>query len=135
MIQPKATTSISDLPLYREVAWDYQQNCPIFRRGEPVIVTGKEALKVWIYKALLTARYRYEIYTKDYGSEFESLIGQAYTPMLKEAEAPRYLRECLIINPYITDIKHIEVSFSDGTLTVSGLAETIYGEVKFYAVI
>lgn len=135
MIQPQATTSISDLPLYQEVAWDYQKNCPIFRRGEPVIVTGVEALKVWIYKALLTARYRYEIYSKDYGSEFESLIGQAYTPTLKEAEAPRYLRECLIINPYITDIKQIEVSFSDGTLTVSGAAETVYGEVSFHAVI
>ena len=134
MIQPKATTSIGNLPLYREVAWDYNANQPVFRRGEPVIVTGKEAVKVWIYKSILTSRYRYEIYTKDYGSEFEGLIGQAYTPALKEAEAPRYLRECLLINPYITDVKNIEVSFSDGTLTVSGIAETVYGEVKFHVV-
>jgi len=136
MIQPtaavKATTA---LPLCKEVAWDYQHKCPIFRRGEPVTVTGKEAVKVWIYKALLTARYRYEIYTWDYGSEFESLIGQAYTPALKEAEAPRYLRECLLINPYIEDVTNIETQFSAGTLTVSGRAKTIYGEVAFRAVI
>lgn len=135
MIQPKATPSTSSLPLCKETAWDYEKNCPIFRRGEPVIVTGKEAVKVWIYKALLTARYRYEIYTWDYGSEFESLIGQAYTPTLKEAEAPRYLKECLLINPYITAVKKIAVTFDAGKLTVSGVAETIYGEVDIYATV
>ena len=50
MIQPQTTTSISDFPLYREVAWNYNENRPVFRRGEPVIVTGKDAIKVWIYK-------------------------------------------------------------------------------------
>ena len=78
-------------------------------------------------------RYRYEIYSWDYGSEFESLIGQAYTPTVKEAEAPRYLRECLEINPYITAVKGIEVSFSAGRLTVKGTVETIYGEVDINA--
>lgn len=136
MIQPPAADgAASALPLCREVAWDYTNNIPIFRRGEPVEVTGKEAVKVWIWKALHTARYRYEIYTTDYGSEFESLIGQAYTPQLKEAEAPRYLRECLLINPYITAVKNISVSFADACLSVSGTAETIYGEVTFGATI
>lgn len=133
MIQPASaeTAASQTLPLCREVAWNFQTGCPIFRLGQPVVVTGKEAVKVWIWKALRTARFRYEIYTWDYGSEFESLIGQAYTPALKEAEAPRYLRECLLTNPYILAVKNISVSFSAGTLDVSGTAETIYGEVKF----
>ncbi|HIT31689.1 MAG TPA: DUF2634 domain-containing protein [Candidatus Enterenecus stercoripullorum] len=135
MIQPPEVNqlSASALPLCQEVAWDYQRNVPIWRRGEPVIVTGKEAVKVWIWKALHTARYRYEIYSWTYGNEFESLVGQAYTPGLKEAEAPRYLREALIINPYITAVTGITVDFSGSRLDVSGRAETIYGEVEFHA--
>lgn len=134
-IQPATdeTESSGALPLCKEVAWNYDSNSPIFRRGVPIIVTGKEAVKVWIWKALYTARYRYEIYSNDYGSEFETLIGQAYTDMLKEAEAPRYLRECLMINPYITAVKNINCSFAGSRLTVSGTVETIYGEVEINA--
>ena len=131
-VQPfqEATVAAEELPLCREVAWDYQNNRPVFYRGEPVVVTEKEAVKVWIWKAIYTVRYRHEIYSWDYGSEFESLIGQAYTPNVKEAEAPRYLRECLEINPYITAVKNIEVSFAGGLLSVKGTVVTIYGEVE-----
>lgn len=136
MIQPAtAESSESTLPLCKEVAWDYTNNVPIWRRGEPVIVTGKEAVKVWIWKALHAPRFKYEIYTWDYGEEFSGLIGQAYTPTLKQAEAPRYLRECLLINPYITAVSNIAVDFADSRLTVSGRAATIYGEVIFNATI
>lgn len=136
MIQPSAAEgSTSTLPLCKEVAWDYINNVPIWRRGEPATVTGKEAVKVWIWKALHTPRFKYEIYTWAYGEEFSSLIGQAYTPTLKEAEAPRYLRECLLINPYITAVNNITVEFSGSRLTVSGRAVTIYGEVLFDAAV
>lgn len=123
------------LPLCREVAWDYVHDVPIFRDGEPVVVTGKEALKVWIWKAIRTPRFRYEIYTWAYGSEFESLLGQAYSDSVKTAEAPRYLRECLLVNPYITAVEDISVTFETARLTVKGTAATIYGEVNFNAVV
>ena len=35
------------------------------------IVEGLDAIKVWIWLALQTPRYRYPIYTWDYGNEFE----------------------------------------------------------------
>lgn len=137
MIQPSRTTAadISELPLYREVAWDFAKDIPIYRDGNPVTISGAAAVKTWIWRALRTARYQHEIYSWDYGSELESLVGQAYTPALKEAEAPRYLRECLLTNPYITEIKNISVSFEDGRLSVGGTVETIYGEVSINAVV
>jgi len=133
MIDPGSASRTQSLPICRETAWDFKNNVPIFRGGEPLVVTGKEAVKVWVWKALHTARFRYEIYSWDYGSEFESLIGQAYTPQLKEAEAPRYLKECLLINPYITSVTNISVSFADNRLTVTGVVNTVYGEVKINA--
>ena len=137
MISPTAEieSDTQTLPLCKEVAWDFKDNVPIFSQGEPVTVTGKEAVKVWIWKAIHTERYRYEIYSWDYGSELENLAGQAYTAALKEAEAPRYLRECLLINPYITAVKNINVTFDTDQLTVTGVAETIYGEVEINATV
>lgn len=137
MIAPEASqgAQAQALPLCKEVAWDFKRDVPVFRQGEPVVVTGKEALKVWIWRAIRTPRFRYEIYTWAYGSEFESLLGQAYTDAVKTAEAPRYLRECLLINPYITAVKNISVSFESAKLTVAGTAVTIYGEVEFYELI
>lgn len=137
MIQPAAEPAggAQALPLCREVAWDFVNDVPVFRGGEPVIVTGREAVKVWAWKALHTVRYRHEIYSWDYGSEFEELVGQAYTPTLKEAEAPRYLKEALLINPYITAVTNIAVSFSAGRLTVAGAIQTIYGEVEIYVTV
>ena len=123
------------LPLCREVGWDYEHDVPLFRGGEPVVVEGKEALKVWIWKAIRTPRFRYEIYTWAYGSEFESLLGQAYSDSVKTAEAPRYLKECLLVNPYITQVKDISVSFDAAKLTVRGTAVTINWEVSFDGII
>lgn len=137
MIDPAAAVEAGEqeLPLYRETAWDFEQDVPVFRGGEPVVAEGREALKVWIWRALRTPRFKYEIYSWAFGSEFESLLGQAYSDTIKHAEAPRYLRECLLVNPYITQVRDISASFDAARLTVRGTAVTIYGEVPFDAVI
>jgi len=130
MIQPETAGIDTELPMYREVAWDYENNRPIYKNGNPVMIEGKEAVMVWAWNALHTERFRYEIYTWDYGNEAESLVGQNYSEELKQSEAARYVRECLLINPYITDVKNIAVDFTDGLLTITGMLVTIYGEVE-----
>lgn len=137
VIDPKEAPRAEEgaLPLYREVAWDFENDVPRFRGGRPIVVEAKEALKVWIWRALRTARYRYAIYSTDYGSEYETLLGQAYTNTVKTAEAPRYFRECLLINPYITDTRDIQVDFDAAKLTVRGTAVTVYGEVDLYELV
>lgn len=137
VIDPREAPQAAEeaLPLYREAAWDFENDVPRFRGGRPIVVEGREALKVWIWRALRTARYRYAIYSPDYGSEYETLLGQAYTDTIKTAEAPRYFRECLLINPYITDTRDIQVDFDAAKLTVRGTAVTVYGEVDLYELI
>ena len=131
MIQPEAEAAASeseDFPMYREVAWDYKKNIPIYKNGRPVIAEGSEAVKVWAWKALQTVRYRYEIYSWGYGNEAESLIGQPYSQELKESEAVRYVRECLMVNPYITGVTDTSINFSGDVLSISANIATIYGE-------
>ena len=94
------------------------------------IVEGNEAIKIWIYKALQTPRYQYDIYTWDYGSELLSLIGKAYTKGLTQSEASRYIKEALLINPYILDVNVVSTSFDGDVLSANVRVKTIYdGEV------
>ena len=115
-------------PLYREVAWDFKRDIPILENGDFKIVEGNEAIKVWVYKALLVPRYQYSIYTWGYGSELMDLIGKAYTPQLTKSEAKRYIEEALKINPYILDVNVIDTDFKDSVLSANVKIVTIYGE-------
>lgn len=116
-----------DMPLYKEVAWDYDYNIPLVRNGNFVAATENEAIKTWCQKALTVPRYRHIIYSWAYGEELESLIGSQYTPILSRAECVRYMEECLLVNPYITGISDVDASFSDGKLSVTCKINTVYG--------
>ena len=124
MVQaPEERAAENILPLYRDCAYDFATGRPVLELGSPPMVSGK---------ACKTARAKFEIYGWDFGGEFEELIGRAYTEDIKQSEARRYVRECLLVNPYITGVEDIEVGFDRGTLTISARLETVYGEETIY---
>lgn len=125
-----AEAETESLPLYKEVAWDFERNIPLIEKGDFKIVEGNEAIKTWVFKTMKTERFRYLIYSWHYGSELQSLIGRSYTPNLTKAESIRYIKEALLINPYIRNVSNVEVTFDSGTLTINGKLETIYGETE-----
>ena len=127
---PPNLEALNEFPIYKEIAWDFKKNEPIIENGEFKIVEGNEAIKVWIYLSLLTPNKQYPIYSWDYGSEVKELIGKNYTKALTEAEEQRLIEECLLINPYITDIQVTDTSFKDSTLTCNVKVTTIYGDVE-----
>ena len=118
----------NSFPMYKEIAWDFKRNIPILENGDFKIVEGNNAIKVWVYKALLTPRYNYSIYTWDYGSELLDLIGKAYTPSLTKEEAKRLIKEALEINPYILEVEITDINFKDSLLSADIKIVTIYGE-------
>lgn len=130
-IQPEISVTVEPLPKAREVAWDFDRDLPVLKAGEPVFCEGAEAVAVWAWNALQTVRYRHEIFSWDYGCELEALIGQQYSADTKKAEAIRYVREALTVNPYITEVNDIRVEFDGmGLLTASCKIMTIYGEIR-----
>ena len=60
-ITPPSSTedSTTALPMFREYAYDYENNCLLLRDGNTYLVEGNEALRIWIFKALATERFRY----------------------------------------------------------------------------
>lgn len=117
------------LPLYREVLAD-DNGLPVWRGGSPVIVEGADAVRLWAMTALRTMRYHHAIYSGQFGSELSTLIGQGWSSDIKTAEAPRMVREALLVNPYVSDVSDIVVEFADDTLRISATLKTIYGEVQ-----
>lgn len=120
------------LPRYTELAWDFNRNDFIVQDGRYVEVYENEAVKVWIYKAILTPRYRHLIYSWNYGSELEQLIGKTHELENLTSEVRRYLEDCLLINPYIKSIEDVVVSQTKEIVEISFTAFTIYGKVEIY---
>ena len=81
-------------------------------------VDGKEAIRQYIRKALMTSRNRYLIYDDFYGEEIRDLIGHNLTPALMDVEIPRLVREAIIYDDRIESVPSVKVSKygSDGVL-------------------
>lgn len=93
------------------------------------IVEGIAAVKIWIWMALKTTRFRHAMFSWDYGTEIESLIGQGYSEEHVETEVFRMVSETLRVNKYITDITNFSATVTDDQLEISFIVNTLYGEV------
>jgi len=119
-----------NLPLFKEFAIDFDNGHFLYDQwGKNIIWEGNQALKVWVWLALQTDRDLYKIYSTNYGHEFESIIGQGYNQGLIMSEMDRLIRECVLTNPYIIDVRNVEVDFQASKLIINVSLLTIYGEV------
>lgn len=73
-------------------------------------VEGREAIKQFIEKAILTARFRFLIYDDEYGSELEDAVAATYNDNLLYTEIPRFIREALIYDDRIHDVINFQIT-------------------------
>lgn len=126
-----ANTYTSDLPTPKEYAWDFENNCFLYDAdGKHRIVEGDEAIKIWVYKALNTERFRYLAYSWQYGIELRPFIGKVMGVQQRYSEIKRVIVECLMVNPYIKSIDTIDIKHEGDTVNISIMLTTIYGEVN-----
>ncbi|WP_338532560.1 DUF2634 domain-containing protein [Paenibacillus peoriae] len=88
------------------------------------IIDGREAIRQFILKAILTSRFHFTIYDEDYGCELEDLIGQDVPMELLETEIPRVITEALIYDDRIDDVYGFEITQEASDLFVSFYADT-----------
>lgn len=99
-------------------------------------ITDEDALEQFVVKALRTARNRFMIYDHQYGNDIEDMIGTNVTQALAQAEIPRLVREALIYDDRVLDVKtRIERRVND-KLYVHVTVDSVYGaldaEVAYY---
>lgn len=119
-----------ELSLFTEYAIDFDTLEPLKNGDRLVELTGNEALKVWIFKALKTKRNFYEIHSDSYGNDLDVHIGTVYQESIKNALIISEIKDCLLVNPYILDCYNFELKYNsdDNHLRVSFNVSTVYGE-------
>ena len=98
-----------------EWAVDWEAGGFALRNGRFYTVTGIEALKIWVYRALHqeSERFRYSAWSWDYGNELGTLLGGCVDRGILESRLRQYIREALLVSPYIVQKgSRMEVSFT-----------------------
>lgn len=123
--------AVQELPDFKEFDWNFEDNRFKYdSSGHHILLEGAEALKVWIYKALATERYRYLAYTWQYGIELKPFIGLVMSVEERISELKRIIIECLMVNPYITSIDSFNFIQDGASAHVEIQLTTVYGEVS-----
>lgn len=91
------------------------------------MVDGKEAIRQFIRKALATPRYRHLIYDSGFGSELEDLIEADLPLSLLRGEVARLIREALIYDARIRDVRDFSMERDADALYVSFVVDTVEG--------
>lgn len=124
---PELEDRAEELPVFRELAYDAENN-RLYRKGcRPYLLEKDEALQIWIYKALKTKRFVWQAYTHAYGSEVEDAVGISNDPDIIDSEIRRYITETLMVNPYLQELSDFQFKHDGDTVTVSFLVTTVYG--------
>lgn len=94
-----------------------------------IITEETKAIEQAVYKILNTERYKYIIYSSNYGVELEELFGKPMPFILPEI--PRRIKEALIQDDRIRDVDNFILNNDkQGNVTVEFTVHTVYGDIK-----
>ena len=136
-ILPKSMTYLDEVGADREeleqegfceYAYDFENNTLKTRSGRHYYVYGNEAMKIWIYKAMITSRFKHSAYTDKFGTEIYSLIGEVISSKFKEAEIKRYITEAVMVHPFMVSINKIEMKPYKSGLNVDVYYTTVFDD-------
>lgn len=125
--------SAADLPLFKEYAVDWDNETLLLKDGRPFLISGNDALKVWIYKTLhpQTQLFKYNAYSDNYGNEIMNLISRFVNTDIKRAELQRIISEALLVNPYILNLSEFKFSQIGSKMTIEFTVQTVYGILEY----
>lgn len=124
-----STNTILTKTLERTVKPTKQYRLDIDKNRISGYCDGVEALKLTIYHILLTERYRFLIYSWNYGFELDDLYGEPYHYVCMELE--RRIAEALTQDDRINSVdSFIFERPKKKTIHVTFTAHTIYGDIE-----
>lgn len=99
-------------------------------------INGKEAMKQFIKKALITPRFKCLIYDGQYGSEIkETVTSESVTREYMETELPFLIEDALIHDERVLGVSDIVIEFGKtypfhDSVKVSFNVDTVFGEIS-----
>lgn len=94
-------------------------------------VTEKEAIKCWIWNCIKTERYKYAIYSDQYGVELEQYIGQVPEREYIQTDIQQDITDALMQNQYITAVHDFNITFGDDDINIALTVDTLYGPIEY----
>lgn len=108
-----------------------EQSSNTFIAGENQIAgmaDGLEAMRQTVQNILQTERYDYQIYSTNYGVEFNDLVGA--DPDYIKAALPARIEEALSVDDRILSVDDFTFDFSGDKAVVTCNVQTVYGTVN-----
>ena len=87
----------------------------------------------WCVKALSTPRYKHLIYSDNYGSELQTLIGKSYPHEFAESEIKRMVKECLMADSRTAAVDSFQFEWIEDGVMFTCRIENVRGESKHIA--
>lgn len=111
--------------------FDFKQGEFVFEKGTAVVLTERNALMLWVEKAIRTQIDRYNMYSgKKYGAYIEDLvIGKSYGFDFVESEMKREIETALLRHEDILAVTGFSAVRSSSALNVTFSLKTIYGNI------
>ena len=99
-------------------------------------VDGIEAVQQSIMKALLTPRFKCQIYDNQYGSEIgDAVIAADATPDYVEAVIPGFVKDALKPDTRILDVRDFDFEFRGDEAYIAFTVDTIFGETEMEVIL
>lgn len=113
-------------------AFDFKAGEFVMKNGNPVVLTGIDALRLWVEKVIRTQSGRYFIYKgKRYGTNIEDLVvGKSYKFDFAESELRREIEEALLQHEDIQRVESFTAEKVGSVLNIEFTLLTVYGEIK-----
>jgi hypothetical protein len=89
--------------------------------GQPLRVSGEQAVVEWALKALRTRRGEHAIYSEGFGADLDQFIGAGFADHILASEVSQEVQSCLLQHPRIVDCS---------TPDVRHIGDTLYMEVR-----
>ena len=111
--------------------FDFKQGEFVMSGGAVDVLTGVDALRLWIDKTIRTQLGRYSIYKgKNYGANIEDLIiGKSYGFDFVASELKREIETALLRHEDILGMDKFSVVKRGTVLEVSFTIKTVYGNI------
>ena len=111
--------------------FDFNQGEFVMSGSNVSVLTGIDALRLWIDKTIRTQFERYSIYKgKNYGANIEDLIiGKSYGFDFVESELKREIETALLRHEDILCMDNFSIVKRGTVLEVSFTLKTVYGNI------
>ncbi|MGG4449660.1 DUF2634 domain-containing protein [Brevibacillus porteri] len=119
-------TSILNAPVEAQEQTSLTWKLDVENKRITQMVDGLEAVKQAVYIILETQRFQYLIYSFNFGSELQGLIGKS--PLFVQSEIRRLIKEALLQDERITDVQNVRFQSQGDSMLVEFTVVSVFGD-------